>query len=49
MIYLPVNVLLGKGIDLRGILVLLLWTTIFTILNRVFWRFSLRKYSAMGA
>ena len=49
MIYLPVNVLLGKGIDLRGILVLLLWTTIFTILNRVFWRLSIRKYSAMGA
>jgi ABC-type uncharacterized transport system, permease component len=49
MIYLPVNVLLGKGLDVKGVLILLTWTLVFALINRVFWKFSLRKYSAMGA
>ncbi len=48
MIYLPVNVLLGKGLDVRGVFILLIWTLFFTLLNRLLWRLSLKRYSAMG-
>ncbi|MEO0215272.1 MAG: ABC-2 family transporter protein, partial [candidate division WOR-3 bacterium] len=42
MIYLPVNILTGKGVDTMGIFILLAWTVFFWIVNRLVWNTSLK-------
>ncbi len=50
MISFPVNLLLGKEVDLvRGLLIMGGWLVIILAVNRLLWRMGLARYSAMGA
>ena len=50
MINFPVNILLGKEVDLaRGVGVMAMWFVAALVINRLLWRLGLKRYSAMGA
>ncbi|MGH7998342.1 MAG: ABC transporter permease [Brasilonema sp.] len=50
MIDFPANILIGLPVDLRrGFLFMLGWILLFLGLNRLLWRWGLKRYSGMGA
>lgn len=50
LVHFPAAILIGLPVDIgRGILVMLVWSLLFFILNRWLWRKGLKEYSGMGA
>ncbi|MGL5940420.1 MAG: ABC transporter permease [Waterburya sp.] len=50
MMHFPAILLMGLPADFgKGILIMLVWTSIFIIINRWLWRKGLKQYSGMGA
>jgi ABC-2 type transport system permease protein len=50
LVYFPTAILVGLPIDLaRGFAVMIGWTLVFLVLNRLLWRRGLKQYSGMGA
>ncbi len=50
MINFPASILVGLPVDLgRGFLLMLGWILLFLGLNRLLWRWGLKRYSGMGA
>ncbi len=50
LIYFPASLLLGIDTPvLRGIVTMMVWISLFFVINRLLWRQGLRHYSGMGA
>lgn len=50
LIHFPASLLMGNSVNiLRGLSMMVLWTSIFLVINRWLWRRGLRHYSGMGA
>ncbi len=50
LIHFPAAILIGLPVDIvRGVLVMLGWSSLFFVLNRWLWRKGLKQYSGMGA
>ncbi|AFY38793.1 protein of unknown function DUF990 [[Leptolyngbya] sp. PCC 7376] len=50
VIYFPAAIIMGLPVRIwEGIIVMTLWSAIFFVLNRYFWRKGLKHYSGMGA
>jgi len=50
LVHFPASILVGFPVDIgQGLLVLLVWSAIFFVLNRWLWRLGLKQYSGMGA
>ena len=50
IMYYPAQILLGRPVNLVWVIgLLLMWTIIFFVINRLLWRAALKRYSAMGA
>jgi ABC-2 type transport system permease protein len=50
LIHFPASILVGIPVNVgQGLLVMLVWSLIFGVINRWLWRKGLRQYSGMGA